>query len=70
MLHEESVGPNRAQRRKAMRTRKSAAPVEPPAGKLALSVPETAWSIGVSVNTVWNLIADERTRASRLTAVG
>ncbi len=58
---EGSVRPNGvARRRNNQPSRKTATPVEPPAGKLALSVPEVAWLMGVSVNTVWNLLTEDR----------
>lgn len=49
-----SPGTNRAARRKQ---RRSPIAVEPLATRLALSVPEAAWLLNCSPNTVWNLIA-------------
>jgi excisionase family DNA binding protein len=40
--------------------RKGAVATEPPPGTLALSANQVAWLLGVSVNTVWNLLADDR----------
>ena len=36
--------------------RRAPTAIEPPATRLALTVPETAWLLNCSPNTVWNLI--------------
>lgn len=44
--------------RRATRKRLENLPVEPEAGRLALSVPEVAWLMNVSVAVAWKLVAD------------
>jgi len=47
-------------RRKGARNRRSPVATEPPANQLALSANQVAWLLGVSPNTVWNLLRDRR----------
>jgi excisionase family DNA binding protein len=47
-------------RKGGVRVRKPVVPVEPSQNQLALNVPEAAWLLNVSVNTVWNLLSNGR----------
>jgi excisionase family DNA binding protein len=54
---EDPTGESRAPRRKkGRRSRKPVVAVEPKPEQLALTVPEAAWVLRVSPNTVWNLL--------------
>lgn len=59
-ISDDDVGSHRgARRKKRSRVRKPSVAVEPVPGRLALTANEAAWLLGVSVNTVWNLLAGD-----------
>jgi excisionase family DNA binding protein len=47
-------------RKKGQRYRKPVVAIEPSPRQLALTVPEVAWLLRVSPNTVWNLLSEAK----------
>ena len=48
--------PHSNRRKKGQRIRKAVVAVEPDSNRLALSIPEAAWLLNCSPNTVWDMV--------------
>jgi len=56
----EASAHSQARRKKGQRPRKPVLAVEPAPGQIAFTVPEAAWVLRVSPNTIWNLLKAEK----------